>query len=535
MSKNFLSRYSPWIVLTIALYASAFIYLFIENFVFSSSLDLMNFREIDDYAFQLYIRQAHENRQFFRLNGYAYGWIFWFPIVCITYPFYFLSIYFGIDTPLAVIPRQLSLFFTMGTAVILYRIASLYTKDNFIKSLILLLYLSFPVTGYFALRFGTVSQTMFLSALSYYLTARKEFLTQKDLYIIAVAVAAAAATKLSALLITPLITLVILDRLSWKIKENFVPLIKSFFVFLFSLAALSQIPPKAVIAQIKMTQTNFGQDFGVFRVFLYGIVFPNLHIIIFLVTFLCLVYKAIIALRDDRNFYKRDYLYIFLALIISIVYLVLTIKMGTMYISIYFTVISFLLPLGVLAFEHINIYLRHVIGVVFLATSIFLNFDLIFSSNLNNRPWNTYSVKAADPATIRDLSIREVLKAKLKNPDEYKDKLKILRDCQVPSPYSSLRRNVIETCVFGNIDVVSGKQEYDLIGLYKKDIAFITDSEFNDLIKKVDSKIALQYKNHRKAVNDFLLKKQFNNVNYQLLLENEDYLYYVSNSLELNK
>ena len=144
-------------------------------------------------------------------------------------------------------------------------------------------------------------------------------------------------------------------------------------------------------------------------------------------------------------------------------------------------------------------------------------------------------MKAADPATIRDLSIREVLKAKLKNPDEYKDKLKILRDCQVPSPYSSLRRNVIETCVFGNIDVVSGKQEYDLIGLYKKDIAFITDSEFNDLIKKVDSKIALQYKNHRKAVNDFLLKKQFNNVNYQLLLENEDYLYYVSNSLELNK
>ncbi len=528
MSKNFLSQYSPWIILTIALYTSAFIYLFIENFIFSSSLDLTAVREIDDYAFQASLRRYHESGKFFALHDYAYGWIFWFPLVCLTYPFYFLSVHYGIDVPLVVTPRQVSLFFTMGTAFVLYRIASLYTKDNFIKSIILLLYLSFPATGYFALRFGTVSQTMFLSALAYYLTAQKEFLTQKDLYTIAVAVAAAAATKLSAMLITPLITLVILDRLSWKIKENLVPLLKSFFVFLFALAALSQIPPKAVIAQIKMTQTNFGQDLGVYRVFLYGIVSSNLHIAVFLLTLLGLLYKAIIPLKNDMDFYKRDYLYIFLTLVISIVYLVVSIKMGSMYITIYFTVISFLLPLGVLALEHVNIYLRYVIGVLFLATSVFLNFNLIFSTESIHLSWNTYYVKAVDPTIIRDLSIREVLKAKLKNPDEYKGKLKILRDYQVPAPYSSLRRNVIETCVFNNINMASGQYEYDLIGLYKKGVAFITDSEFNDLINNVDPKVALQYKNHRKTINDFLLKKQFNNVNYRLLLEEEDYVYYIA-------
>ena len=522
-------KYSPWIVLTIALYTSAFIYLFIENFIFSSSLDLTSVREIDDYAFQASLRRYHENSKFFALHDYAYGWIFWFPLVCITYPFYFLSIYFGIDTPLVVIPRQMSLFFTIGTAFILYKIASLYTKDNFTKSIILLLYLSFPATGYFSLRFGTVAQTMFLSSLAYYLVAKKEFLTQKDLCTIAMVVAAAAATKLSALLITPLITLVILDRLSWKIKENLAPLVKSFFVFLFSLAALSQIPPKAVIAQIKTTQTSYG-DQKVYDSFLNGVVSPNLYIGIFLLTLLFLVCKTIIALRNDRNFYKRDYLYVCLALVISITYLLLSIKMGTMYITIYFTVISFLLPLGILALEYIsNIYLRYVVGSSFLVLSLFLNVHSIFSTELNHLSWNTYYVKADDPAIIRDLSIREVLKTKLKTPEEYTDKLKILKDYQVPSPYGIFSKNIFEVNIFDNVNLAP-TVEYDLIGLYKKGVAFLTDSEFKDLINNVDSKIALQYKDHRKAVNNLLLKKQFNNVYYKVLLEDEDYVYYIPTS-----
>lgn len=370
---------------------------------------------------------------------------------------------------------------------------------------------------------------MFLSSLAYYLVAKKEFLTQKDLCTIAVAVAAAAATKLSALLITPLITLVILDRLSWKIKENLVPLIKSFFVFLFSLAALSQIPPEVVIAQIKTTQTSYG-DQKVYDSFFNGIVSPNLYIGIFLLMLLFLVSKAIIALRNDKSFYKRDYLYIFLTLIISIAYLLLTIKMGAAYITIYFTVISFLLPLGVLVLGHINIYLRYVVGVLFLVLSIILNFNSILSPQPYAISWNSYYMKEVDPNIIRYLSVREVLKTKLKKPEEYKDKLKILKDYRIPSPYGIFSKNIFEINVFDNMDTVSGEQEYDLIGLYKKGVAFLTDSEFKDLINNVDSKIALQYKDHRKAVNNLLLKKQFNNVYYKVLLEDEDYVYYIPTS-----
>jgi len=139
-------------------------------------------------------------------------------------------------------------------------------------------------------------------------------------------------------------------------------------------------------------------------------------------------------------------------------------------------------------------------------------------------------MKEVDPSIIRYLSVREVLKTKLKTPEEYKDKLKILKDYRIPSPYGIFSKNIFEINVFDNMDTVSGEQEYDLIGLYKKGVAFLTDSEFKDLINNVDSKIALQYKDHRKAVNNLLLKKQFNNVYYEVLLEDEDYVYYIPTS-----
>jgi hypothetical protein len=526
MNKSFLSKYSPWIILVIFCYTSAFLYLFIENFIFSSSLDLTPLREVDDYAFQLSLRSYHEHRKFFNLYDYSYGWIFWFPLVCLTYPFYFLSVYFGIDTPLVVFPRQLSLVFTMGTAFVLYKITSIYTKDSFTKAVILLLYLSFPVNGYFATKFGSGPQTMFLSSLAFYIAARKEFLTQKDLYKIAIIVAASGATKLSGLLITPAIMLVILDRLSWKLnKENIISLIKSFLVFVVSLAALSQIPIKVVLKQIKTTQTSYG-DVGIYDSFMQGIVYPNLHISIFLITASCLAYKAITSIKNDTFFYKRDYLYILLTLIIAIIYLLLTIKMGAAYITIYFTVISFLLPLGLLALNSISTRFRYIAGVLFLSTSIFLNFNSMFPNTVGALSWNIFYVKNSSSEIKEALAIRESLKTKLKQPSEYKDNLKILKHYQAPSPYSSFRKNVLEVTFFSNIHLMLKRYDYDLIGLYKKSTAFLPDAEFNDLVQRVDPEIAMQYQNDREAIKNFLLEKKINNINYEILLETENYIYY---------
>ena len=225
----------------------------------------------------------------------------------------------------------------------------------------------------------------------------------------------------------------ILDRLSWKFnKENITYLIKSFFVFLFSLFILSQMSPKGVIAQIKQTQTSSGVYSGIYDSFLNGIVSTNLHIVVFLFLFLGLLGKAIMALTNYTKFLKKDFLYIVLCLVISIDYLLFSIKMGSLYITIYFTVISFLLPLGIIILDHTNIYLRYIVSTLLLVLNIFLNFNTIFSTSPYSLSWNVYYTKAADPTIVKALAIQELLKTKLKNPSEYKNKLKILRDYQDP-------------------------------------------------------------------------------------------------------
>ena len=217
-----------WQKLLLIISALFFTILFVENFIFSSSFATLQLREIDDVAFQYSIRNMHEAISAFKLDGliklndYGYGWIYWIIVGLITYPFYLLALLTDCYVPLISIPRQISLAFVIGSAFFIYKSLSVYSKNEFLKFMAMILLMSFPAFGYFGLRFGTVSQVMFFSILTFYLTIRKDDHEKKDLKSIAIAAAACVGTKISGALILPLIGFILADRMKWSInKDNF--------------------------------------------------------------------------------------------------------------------------------------------------------------------------------------------------------------------------------------------------------------------------------------------------------------------------
>ncbi|MDG1436739.1 MAG: hypothetical protein P8P83_03010 [Rickettsiaceae bacterium] len=531
---NYLRKNSPWLFFTILVYGVAFLYLFIQNFILSSSVDLLNFRNVDDLAFQQYLRGAHENFQFLNLNGYAYGWMFWFPLVIITYPFYFLSINFGIDGPLIVIPRLMSLLFVFGTAFNLFKIASIYTKDSFLKSIILLLFLSFPSTGYFSITFGTAAQVMFFSSLTFYCTARKIALTKKDLALIAVLMAMTAATKLNGLLILPVVSLLIADRLYWRVnRQNLINAIYFISILFMSIVFLSQMEISVVLNQIEKTQTNYGNELSLQNLLLDGIVSKTLHPFIFIAMLFGILVQCLKQRQENRP-RQRDFIYILFTFVLSIIYLVLTIKMGAFFMVVYFTAVSFLLVLGVLPLEYLCKKFKYILGVLILIINIVGNWHQIVLSkdNISNSVfWNSYYKKSQDKKIKEQLLSQKILQQKLGSPDSYKNGLCILREKQVPLIYSSLKQNVAcDIRVYSNLEEVLNRKwlvkVYDVIAIYKKGIAFLNEDEFTKLTESADNNIALQYKKHRDLVQEFVETKTLKNVKYDIFFEEGDVIYF---------
>ena len=219
---------SFWQKLTVIILSLFFAVLFYENFLFSKSFTILHLREIDDIAFQGVLRQFHEDiisfrpDRFIKLNAYGYGWIFWIIVGVTTFPFYLLGLLTDFYLPLIVIPRDISLLFTIGATFFIYKAFGCYSKNEFLKFIAMMLLISLPAYGYFALRFGTIAQVMFFSALAFYLTFRKENYEKQDLKYIALAGGICVGTKLNGALILPVIGFIMADRLGWKpSRENF--------------------------------------------------------------------------------------------------------------------------------------------------------------------------------------------------------------------------------------------------------------------------------------------------------------------------
>lgn len=205
-----------------ALSAILFAVLFVENFVFSSHLGLLGFREIDDLAFQATLRHMHEQMSaghfstLLKTSDYAYGALFWSPLALMTYPFWALSKATGLDWPLIVLPRQIQLFLALGGLYYFRESLKSLGANAFTLAVSTLLFALYPTFAYFSMRFGTINALFFFSVLSVALALKDAPSTPNGRYKIALALAAAIGIKISGLFIAPLVCLLVWRRLPQK-------------------------------------------------------------------------------------------------------------------------------------------------------------------------------------------------------------------------------------------------------------------------------------------------------------------------------
>ena len=193
--------------------------LFVENFIFSEGFGLLGFREVDDVAFQTSLRAVHEALRaghfdkIFALNDYAYGWVFWAPMAVLSFPFYVLQQATGIEWPLIVLPRMVSLAFTGLSLVVMRRLLRQLAVPEWACALALLIFLLTPAMGYFSLRFGTVSPVAFFSLAAVYLALRDDVDCETSVRQSLLCLAVGGGIKLSGLLVLPLVGVLLLIRL----------------------------------------------------------------------------------------------------------------------------------------------------------------------------------------------------------------------------------------------------------------------------------------------------------------------------------
>jgi hypothetical protein len=243
-------RYRVFTNVCYSLTVFAVILLFAENFIFSSHMGYLGFREVDDIAFQSSIRQVHLNMvkgniaNLLVINDYAYGWIFWFSMSLVTFPFFLLSHYFQIDWPLIVLPRQISLLFAVLCLFTLSKILKRFAVPQWGISGVLLIFILLPFTGYFSMRFGTVNAVMFFSMLSLYLAMRDQPLDYVELVKIVICLAVAGAIKLTGLMITPLVLFYVYMRLRDQYRGRPLPSWVFKSVVLFCLIGILMAAPQ---------------------------------------------------------------------------------------------------------------------------------------------------------------------------------------------------------------------------------------------------------------------------------------------------
>lgn len=226
--------------------------LFVENFVFSSSFAYLGFREVDDVAFQTTIRNVHLKvlggtiGKLFNINDYAYGWVYWVTISVVTFPLFLLSHFLGVDWPLIVAPRQISLLFAVLSMLVLRKILKSFSAPEWLAAGAVLMFALLPTTGYFSMRFGTVNAVMFFSMLAVYFAMRDRELDKPELIRISMTLAVSGAIKLTGLLVAPVVFYFVLKRLKGRRLDSELRslLVKGAIVFAVALVLLTapQLP-----------------------------------------------------------------------------------------------------------------------------------------------------------------------------------------------------------------------------------------------------------------------------------------------------
>ena len=508
-----------------------FLLLLAQNFIFSSSFDILMFRSVDDFAFQEVLRRKHENiiglnfDRLFTLNAYGYGWLFWITHIILTFPFYLISL-LGSDFLLISMARNISLFFMVGSCFFLFKSARKYTDDQYIPYFVVVLFVSYPFFAYSAMSFRTIAQCSFFCILTFYVTIRNDFLSKKDLKYIALSFAACLGTKLSTAVFSPLIALFLIDRFGWRFnKENF----RSALYFLKYLIPLSIffINPSLFISPFKWSlftnyrnlmsfyfknvQTSHGSP-GSFLMNFQNAYFTDfLHKYILVIVVLMFLAKIISDIKNkSRN--KFDFLYISIFLIFSSIYLSVHIKMGSIYIANYFFSFSFLLAISLVFLDKIKKHVKFVFLIMLVISNFTLNFAVIKNNYLN------YYVQYKSKTTQTLLESQKELQRLIGDSNQ---KLNFLADHRAPVIYSSFRKNISTILIFDNISVVEkwSNSEFDYILLHRDSKMFFSEKDLLDIYAKADSALKDVWIQGRKTTKSLLDTCEFRKSRYQIIYD----------------
>ncbi len=364
--------------------------LFAENFIFSANFGILGFREVDDVAFQASLRAVHDAlrggqlHKFFALNDYAYGWVFWAPMAALTYPFYLLSQWTGVEWPLIVLPRMVSWLFTVFSLLVMRRLLKQLAVPDWACALGLLIFVLTPAMGYFAMRFGTVSPVAFFSLLSVHLALRDDVEFKTSLRQSLLSLAVAGGIKLSGLLVLPLVGLLLLIRLKRAGLPWLSTLFKPSVVFVGSLALLTNpqfliLPVKhQVWAQyweilsnvIEGTRTPSGPANPVERLYLGALGTPCNALAMAILA----AGWAHVAWRDRAR--RWDFVAIMAVVAVAALYLGCAVK-NHISVGSYFTSVAFLAVLGVVGLvQHRSGRFALLLVVLLLIADVWVRYDI---------------------------------------------------------------------------------------------------------------------------------------------------------------
>ena len=211
-----------------------------QNLILSNDFNLLILREVDDYAFQIILREIHsdlENFKFVKLittSNYGYGAIFWFINSLITFPFYLA----GFDNAVILLPRYISQLFGFLAVIFIYKTSTQFTSNKIISYSVATILVLQPIFAYACLRFHSHSQVLFFSTASFYflvLSSQQENIFdkfyKKKLLLKAILFAGIAiGTKINALIILPVFATVFLFSNNWKPDKLVINQIILFFL-----------------------------------------------------------------------------------------------------------------------------------------------------------------------------------------------------------------------------------------------------------------------------------------------------------------
>ena len=514
--------------------ASVFLFLFTQNFIFSSSFDVLLFRSIDDGAFHHVLRHMtnsliHGEFEFLITTyNYGYGWLFWMLHYVLTLPFALLSYYGDIDFLLISGARNISLFFMIGVCFLTFKITKKYTDDRYIPYFAVLLFISYLAFATASLGFKTIAQTTFFCAFSFYFTIRNDELTKKDLRYIAFALAAALGTKINTALFAPLIAVFLIDRFGWKItKENIH--YGLYFLAYFIPVSIFFINPSLFLAPFDLSfwtdyktfmQTQLGHlrvDNGsikeLINTFIQAFRHNLLHYYILLIMALMFCIKIILDIKSKTK-HRFDFLYISTFLVFAAIYISYTIKIGGWYVANYFFSFSFLLVLAIVTIDKLT---DKRLRVALLITLFVANFSLQQRIIEHYRLY--FIISDGVKGKIQAQKEMQQLIGKPKEKLNFLFELPIVIYSNLDSSLNNKIRNVALNANWGS-PATADNIIYDYIVLAKNGFILMSEQDFQ---KSYASRNKLIQKN-RKKIKPLLETGNFQNAKYKIIYDKNQVL-----------